>query len=57
MGICQGKTVDQSKPKQVTEAIHSDQIPLEVDTSNKTKELGIKDNIPVPVDVTIKALK
>ena len=30
---------------------------IEVETSNKTKEMVIKENIPVPVDVTIKALK
>ena len=57
MGICQSKTEDPTKPKPVTEPIPSEPVLLEVETSNKTKEMGIKDNIPVPVDVTIKALK
>ena len=56
MGICQSK-IDQPKPKLVTIPIPSEPIHLEVDTSNKTKEMGIKDNIPVSVDVTIKAMK
>ena len=57
MGICQSKTESQANPEPVSVPNPSEQIHLEVDTSNKTKEMGIKDNIPVPIDVTIKAMK
>ena len=53
MGICyQSEATNQARLKQVTEPI-----PLELDTSNKRKEMGIKDNIPVPIDVTFKTMK
>ena len=58
MGICyQSEATNQARLKQVTEPIPSEIIRLELDTSNKRKEMGIKDNIPVPIDVTIKAMK
>ena len=58
MGICyQSEATSQARLKQVTEPIPSEIIRLELDTSNKRKEMGIKDNIPVPIDVTIKAMK
>ena len=58
MGICyQSEATNQVRLKKVTEPIPSEIIPLELYTSNKRKEMGIKDNIPVPIDVTIKAMK
>ena len=61
MGICQGKTEDQPKPKPI--AVPSEKTPLGADKLKPIKEIGIKDNsckeinIPVPIDVTFKTMK
>ena len=59
MGICQSKTEDKVKPNPVNNQapIPSQPIPSGVDIKITNKEMGIKDNIPIPIDVTNKALK
>jgi hypothetical protein len=59
MGICQSKTEDKVKPNPVNNQapIPSQPIPSGADTKISTKEMGIDGNIPIPIDVTIKALK
>ena len=57
MGICQSKTEDPTKPKSGTVSIPSEPIPSGADTSKTKKEMGIDGNIPIPMDVSNKALK
>ena len=57
MGIYQSKTEDPTKPKSGTVSIPSEPNPSGADTSKTKKEMGIDGNIPIPMDVSNKALK